>query len=82
MYIGLRVKYPIFLSSCNDGLIFSKRFAQRIQIQNLIKIRPVEAALFYADRRTDGETGMTKLIAHFRNFANAPKIDTIKLIKL
>jgi len=38
--------------------------------------------LLYVDRRTDGETGMTKIIADFRNFANAPKIDAIKFIKL
>ena len=34
-----------------------------------MKIRPMGAVLFYADRRTD----MTKLITSFRNFANAPK---------
>jgi hypothetical protein len=34
-----------------------------------MKIRPVGAELFHADRRTD----MTKLIVAFRNFANAPK---------
>jgi hypothetical protein len=33
-----------------------------------MKIRPVEAKLFLADRRTD----ITKLIVAFRNFANAP----------
>ena len=35
-----------------------------------MKIRPVGAELFRADRRTD----MTKLIVAFRNFANALKI--------
>ena len=35
-----------------------------------MKIRPVGAELFHADRRTD----MTKLIVAIRNFANAPKI--------
>jgi hypothetical protein len=34
-----------------------------------MKIRPVRAELFHADRRTD----ITKLIVAFRNFANAPK---------
>jgi len=33
-----------------------------------MKIRPVGAELFYADRRT----AMTKLRVAFRNFANAP----------
>jgi len=39
-----------------------------------MKIRPVEAELFNADRQTDGQTDMRKLIIGFRNFANAPKI--------
>ena len=34
-----------------------------------MQIRPVEAELFLADRRTD----MTKLIVACRSFANAPK---------
>ena len=34
-----------------------------------MKICPLGAELFHADRRTD----MTKLIVAFRNFANAPK---------
>ena len=38
-----------------------------------MKIRPVGAELFHADRRTDGQTDMTKIIVAFRNFANAPK---------
>jgi len=33
-----------------------------------MKIRPVGAELFHADRRTD----VTKLIDAFRNFAKAP----------
>ena len=31
------------------------------------------AELFHADRRTDKQTDMTKLIVAFRNFANTPK---------
>ena len=42
-----------------------------------MKIRPVGSELFHADGRTDGQTDggayMTKLIAAFRNFANAPE---------
>ena len=33
-----------------------------------MKIRPLGAEMFHADRQTD----MTKLIVAFRNFANAP----------
>jgi hypothetical protein len=36
-----------------------------------MKILPVGAGLFHANRRTD----ITKLIVSFRNFANAPKKD-------
>ena len=35
-----------------------------------MKVRPVGAEMFEADRRTD----MTKLTVAFRNFMNAPKI--------
>ena len=38
-----------------------------------MKLRPLGAELFHADRRTDIRTDMTKLIVAFRNFANAPK---------
>ena len=38
-----------------------------------MKLRPVEAELFHADKRTGGRTDMTKLIVAFRNSANAPK---------
>ena len=69
MYIGLYVKYPLFLSGFNETWIFSTDFQKYTQISNFVKIRPVRAELFHADRRTD----MTKLIAAFRNFPNAPK---------
>jgi len=38
-----------------------------------MKIHPVGAELFHAERRTDGRTDMTTLIVAFRNFANKPK---------
>jgi hypothetical protein len=39
----------------------------------LMKIHPVGAELFLADRRTDRQAGMTKIIVTFHNFANAPR---------
>jgi hypothetical protein len=47
---------------------FLDRFAKNTQISNFMKILPVVAELFHADRRTD-----MKLRVAFRNFANAPK---------
>ena len=44
-----------------------------------MKISPVGAEPFLADRRTDKKTDMTKLIVAFRNFADAPKIPPTKL---
>jgi hypothetical protein len=38
-----------------------------------MKIRPVEAEFVHAEKRTEGLTDMTTLIAAFRNFANATK---------
>ena len=43
-----------------------------------MKIRPVGAELFHADRRTD----MTKLIVAFRSFANVPKNARVLTITL
>jgi len=48
---------------------FLDRFSKNIHTSDLMKICPLGAELFHADRRTD----MTKLIVAFRNFANAPK---------
>jgi hypothetical protein len=42
-------------------------------MSHLMKIRLVEAELFYANRRTDGQTDMTKPIVAIYKFANAPK---------
>jgi len=53
MYIGLNVKYRLFLSVCNENGIFPDRFSENIHTSNFMKIRPVAAELFHADRRTD-----------------------------
>ena len=54
-------------------LEFSRHIFEKYSNTNLMKIRPVEAELFNAERRTDRQTGMTKLMVAFRNFSNAPK---------
>ena len=38
-----------------------------------MKISPMGAELFHADGQKDRQTGKTKLIDAFHNFANAPK---------
>jgi hypothetical protein len=42
-------------------------FSKNTEVSNIIKILSPGAVLFHAD----GQTDMTKLIAAFRNFANA-----------
>jgi hypothetical protein len=37
-------------------LEFSRQFSKNNQISNVMKIRPMEAELFHADGRTDGQT--------------------------
>jgi hypothetical protein len=71
MYIGVHVKYSLFLPDFNAPLIFSTEFGKNPQISNFMKIRRVGSELFYADRQTDNN--MTKLIVAVRNFANAHK---------
>jgi hypothetical protein len=56
MYIGLNVKYPLFLSDFNETRLLSPDFSKNIQILNFMEFRPVVALLFHADGRTDGQT--------------------------
>jgi len=49
------------------------RFSKNTQISNFVKVHPVGNELFHAGGRADRQTGMTKLVVTFRNFANAPK---------
>jgi hypothetical protein len=55
MFIGLHVKYRLFMSDFNDTLIFWVDFRKKKnpQISNFIEIRPVVAELFHADGQTD-----------------------------
>jgi len=51
-YIGLHVKYPLFLSDFNETWSFSTDFRQKTQISNFMTIRPVGAELFHEEGRT------------------------------
>ena len=66
-------KVPGILDRVLWKLNFHNRFSKNTQLSNVLKIRPVGAEVFHAGRRTDGQTDMEKLIAAFRNFANAPE---------
>jgi hypothetical protein len=49
------------------------KFSKNTGLSHFITNRPVEADLFPADRRSDRQTDITKLIVAFRNIANVPK---------
>jgi hypothetical protein len=68
-YIGLHVKYPLFLSDFNDTWNFVGRFSKNTQISIFMRIHPVTGKLSHAEGRTD----MTKLIVAFHNIAEVPK---------
>ena len=63
---SLHVKRPFFLSDCNETWISSINFRKKSQISSFIKIRPVKAELFHADKRRDGRTdGHDEANRHF-----------------
>jgi hypothetical protein len=54
--------------------VFSLRYpAPLSSVSSIAKIRPVEAELFHADGRTDGNLVMTELIVASHNLTNLPK---------
>jgi hypothetical protein len=70
-------KFRVILVRFEWNLHFVDRYSTNNQITNFIKIRPVTAELFHADRqrenRKGGRTDIMNLIATFGNFAKAPK---------
>jgi hypothetical protein len=77
MYIGLHVKYLLFLSDFNK-LEFSGQGFEKFSIIKFHE-NPSSGSRVVAcgrtDRQTDRQTDMTKVIVSFRNFAYAPKTD-------
>jgi hypothetical protein len=66
MYIGLHVKYPLFLSNFNDAWTFSTDLKKIPKYK--ISWKSVQWEPSYSTR-----TDMTKLTVTFHNFANGPK---------
>ena len=52
--MNFHISYPLVLSYFDENRIFSTDFGKKSQ--NFMKIRPVGAALYRADGRTDGRT--------------------------
>jgi hypothetical protein len=70
MYIGLHVKYSLFLSDFNESWILSTDFRKMLKYQiswTSVRWEPS------GSMRTDGQKAdTTKLVVAFRNSANAP----------
>ena len=76
MYIGLHVKYPLFLSDCNETWnenwqIFEKYWSIKFH-ENLCSGSLV-VLCGWMGGQTDRQTDMTKLIVAFSNLMNSPK---------
>ena len=67
IFVGLHVKYPLFLSDTNESWMFSTDFWKTLKYQISWKSVRREPS---CSIRTD----MIKLIVAFRKFADAPKI--------
>jgi hypothetical protein len=65
MYLGLHVKYPLFLSDFNETWIVSADFRKNTQILNFMKILSVGAELFRADWRTDRHDDANSCFSQF-----------------
>ena len=69
IYFGLHVKYKLFLSYLNGSSSFSTDFRKVLNIR--FQVNPSSGSRVVPWGRTDGRRDMTKLIAAFRNSANA-----------
>jgi hypothetical protein len=74
MYIGLHVKYSLFLSNFNDILTPSTLFFEKSS-NIVLHENPFSESRIVPCGRTDGQdrTDTKKIIIALCNFANAPK---------
>ena len=77
MYIGLYVKYMLFLSDFNETSSFSMNFWNILKYKISWKSVQWEPS---CSMRTDERTDMTKLIVAFGNFANSPKNVAVRVL--
>ena len=71
MYIGLQVKYTLFLSGCNETLIFVKDFQKYSNSKFHKNLFSDSQVVPYG--QTDGQTDVTKLIVVFAILLTPPK---------
>ena len=69
-YIGLHVKYLLFLSDFNETWIFSADFRKTLKYKISWKVVQCEPS---CSMRAGGRTDIMKLMVVLRNFANASK---------
>jgi len=65
-------KVHVMLVTFQWNLNFLGIFSKNIQMSNFMKIRPLGAEYFHADRWRDGQIDMTRLIVAFWNFVEVP----------
>ena len=73
MCISLHAKYSLFLSDLNETSFFSMELRKTLKHNMSRKSVHWES---FCSLWTDGQTGMTKLIVAFRNFAKVPNKNT------
>jgi len=59
-------KVPVILGAFQRNDFYAQMFSKNTALSNIMKIRPVRADLFHADKQTDG-TDITRLLVAFRN---------------
>jgi hypothetical protein len=73
MYLGLHVKYQLFLLDFNETWILSTDFRKIFKYEMLWKFVQSEPSCSMTDRQA--HRNMTNVTVASRNFANAPAID-------
>jgi len=65
MYMGLQVKYLLFLSDLHETWIFLTDFFKTIQISDIMKMHPVGAETFHTEGQTDRHDEANSCILQF-----------------